>query len=315
MRWRLEMKKAIFSCLVFSLLLVLENLFAQDALSFEKKFSLSIQSKTFVLFWNQETSLTAINSFYEEKGTYPAMKPAYKIFGNDLDLEGTHPIINVASIDVHNRKYGLQKEKMYSPSLAEGYLRRLAERKKKSRRTRGTVGLIGGGICLALGAATLSSVEEEAGWEGFWVNFGKGAAGSLLVATGVVGVIGGALSLVIPSGAERELGDVLRISDVGQRERASHDALSSLAARGKTSRILTSIAFAGFSAYSLFRKESNYDSAGIFGAFAVYSLIRKTPEERVFQNYEKEREQQKRLRLRLGFSPKGGAYVCLSLSY
>ncbi len=243
------------------------------------------------------------------------MKSAEKILENDLILEGTHPFINAASSNVYNCKYGLQKEQMSSPSLAEGYLRRLAERKKKTRRTWGAVGLIGGGICLALGAATLSSVEEEPGWEGFWEAFGEGIAGSLLVATGLVGVIGGALSLVIPSGAERELGDILRISDVGQRERASRDALSSLAARGKTSRILTSLVFAGFSAYSLFRKESNYDSAGIFGAFAVYSLIRKTPEERAFKNYQEDREHQKQLGLRLGFTPHGGAFVCLSLSY
>jgi len=178
---------------------------------------------------------------------------------------------------IYNYKYELQKEQrleVHSPSLAEVYLKRLAERKKRRRITGGAVGVIGGGICLGLGA-----------------------------------------SLAIPSGAERELKDVLRISDLAHRERASHEALSYLAARGKKSRIISCIVLAGFSAYSLFRKDSDYIMPGFFGALAVSSLIRKTPEERAFQNYQKEREQQKKLGFHLGFGPHGGAFVCLSLSY
>ena len=198
-----------------------------------------------------------------------------------------------------------------SPSLAESYLKRLAERRKKRRMTWGAVGLIGGGICLALGAAAWSSAEGKGGFEGLF----EGLAGRALVILGGVDVVGGALSLAIPSGAEREFEDVLRISDLAQRERASHEALSFLAARGKKSRILTSILLAGFSAYSLFRKERYHDSAGIFGALAVASLFRKTPEERAFQNYQKDREQQKELGFHLGIGPRGGVMVCLSLSY
>lgn len=211
-------------------------------------------------------------------------------------------------------KYELQKEQkleVSSPSLALGYLKRLAERKKKSRRTRGAFGLIGGGICAGLGAAVWSSAEEKGGWEGFF----EGMAGAGLIVLGGTSAVVGALSLAIPSGAERELEDVLKISDPAQREAASHEALSSLAVRGKKSRILTCIVLTGFSAYSLSRKRIDVISSAFFGALAVSSLIRKTPEERAFQNYQQVREQQKKWEFHLGIGPRGDVMVCLSFSY
>jgi len=312
------MRKAFFLLLVPTLLLVSGKLFAQDASSFEENFSLSTQLETHVLFWNPEISSIVSNSFIAEKKTYHTLNLAYQIHENHQFLERIHPFRNSTSNNAYNCKYKLQEEQrfeMSSPSLAEGYLKRLAERKKKSRRTWGAIGLIGGGICLGLGAATLSSVEEEAGWGAFWEAVGESMAGTMLVATGVMGVVVGTLSLAIPSSAERELEDVLKISDAAQRKRACQDALSSLAARGKKSRILSCILLAGVSAYSLFSKERDYYSAGTFGAFAVYSLIRKTPEERAFQNYQKVREQQKKLGFHLGIGPHGGVKVGLSLSY
>ena len=320
------MKKFISLFLVFFLLALSGNLFAQDESSFTENFSLSTQSEIYGIFWSPRTSLAASNSFYIEKETYPKLNLAQQIPGTCQFFERTHPLINATSKmegryrgEIYNYKYGLQKEQKSeatSPSLAEGYLKRLAERKKKSRKTRGAVGLIGGGICLGLGAAALSSAEEGSGWEGFFEGLWKSMAGSALVIVGGASVVSGALSLAIPSGAESEHKDVLRISDLAQRERASHEALSYLAARGKKWRILSSILFAGFSAYSLFSKERNYSTAGIFGALAVYSLIiRKTPEERAFKNYQKDREQQKELGFHLGIGPHGGVMVCLSLSY
>jgi hypothetical protein len=198
-----------------------------------------------------------------------------------------------------------------SPSLAEVYLKRLAERKKASRRTRGTAGLIGGGICLGLGAALWSSAEGDNGWEGFF----EGLAGAGLVIIGGTGVLVGGLTLALPSGAERELADVLRITDPAQREAASQEALSYLAARGKRYRIITSIGLAGLSVYSLFGKNRNYNIAGIFGASAVYSLLRKTPEERAFRNYQHARYPQKNWDFHLGIGPHGSVMVSLSLSY
>lgn len=319
------MRKFISLFLVFFLLALSGNLFAQDGSSFTENFSLSTQSEIYGIFWSPRTSLAASNSFYIEKETYPKLNLAHQIPGTCQFFERTHPLKNATSKmegryreEIYNYKYGLQKEQkseVTSPSLAEGYLKRLAERKKKSRKTRGAVGLIGGGICLGLGAAALSSAEEGSGWEGFFEGFWKSMAGSALVIVGGASVVGGTLSLAIPSGAESEHKDVLRISDLAQRERASHEALSYLAARGKKSRILSCILLAGFSAYSLFSKERDYISSGLYGALAVSSLIRKTPEERAFQNYQKDREQQKELGFHLGIGPHGGVMVCLSLSY
>jgi hypothetical protein len=315
------MKKFMSFFLVLSLLSVSGNLFAQNESSFKENFLLSTQSEIYAIFLGPRTSLTASSSFYIEKKTHPTQNLAYHIPGTHLFLGRTHPFGNTTSEmleryggEIYNYKYGFQEEQrseVTSPSLAEGYLKRLAERKKKSRKNWGAVGLWGGGICLGLGAAVWAAAEKKGGWE----SWGTGLAGAMLVATGAVGVVVGALSLAIPSGAERELEDVLRISDLAQRERASHEALSSLAARGKKSRIISCIVLAGFSAYFLSSKERNYEPAGFWGALAVSSLIRKTPEERAFQNYQKDREQQKKLGFHLGIGPHGGVKVGLSLSY
>lgn len=314
------MKKIISIFLVLPLLSVSGSLFAQNVSSFIENFSLSTQSETYNIFWSSRPSFAASNSFYIEKETYPILNLAHQIPGTRQFFERTYPLRNATSKmevryggEIYNYKDGLQNEQkseVTSPSLAEGYLKRLAERKKKGRMTGGKVGLIGGGICLGLGAAAISSAEKEGGWGAI----GTGLVGYLLVFTGTAGVVGGALSLAIPSGAERELEDVLRISDLAQRERASHEALSSLAARGRKRRILSCILLAGFSAYSL-SLERGFNSSVFYGALAVASLISKTPEERVFQNYQKDREQQKELGFHLDIGPHGGVMVCLSLSY
>ena len=142
---------------------------------------------------------------------------------------------------------------------------------------------------VGLGAAAMASADEYGGWE----SFGEGLAGAMLMATGVAGVLGGALSLAFPSGAEREYEDVLRISDRIQRERISHEALSSLASRGKKRRIFAGILVAGFSAYLVLSKEKDYLSAGTYGLFAVYEFSRKSAAERAYQNYLKERERRR----------------------
>ena len=139
--------------------------------------------------------------------------------------------------------------------------------------------------------------------------------GSFLVIVGGTSIAVGSSILAIPSGAERELKNVLRISNPAKREVASREALSCLAARGKRSRIISSIILTGYSAYFLFSKNRDYYSAGTFGAFAVYSLIRKTPGERAFRNYQKVEEEQKKLGFHVGIEPRGGVMVCLSLSY
>ncbi len=182
-------------------------------------------------------------------------------------------------------------------SLAEGYLERLAERKKKSRKTWGAFGLIGGGLFIGLGASVISSAGEGNGWEGF----GAALAGVMFIAAGTGGIIVGTLSLALPSGAEREHKNVLRISDPAQRERACRSALSSLASRGKRRRMLTGILSAVyFFGYILSSKEAYYDKeeiymeAATFGVLSVYEFTRKSAAERAYQNYLKETEHQSR---------------------
>jgi hypothetical protein len=216
--------------------------------------------------------------------------------------------------DRYNLLYGQQEyinPEEKSESLAEGYLKRLAERSKRSRKTWGTIGLVGGGVFLAAGVALLSSAEEEGGWE----SFGKGLAGLMLVSAGVGGVVGGTLALAIPSGAEREFDNVLSISGPGQRERASHEALSSLAARGRRRRIFGGILWAGFSALALFSGDGSFLLAAEYGAFAAYNLMRKSRAERTFQSYLKEKEFQNKLEFRLGIMPYGGVKIGFVYSF
>ena len=216
--------------------------------------------------------------------------------------------------DRYNLLYGHQEyinPEGKSESLAEGYLKRLAERSKRSRKTRGTIGLIGGGVFLASGVALLSSADEDDELEGF---FG-GVYGGMAIATGVILAGGGALILAIPSSAERELEDVLSISDPGHRERASHEALSSLTARGRRRRIFWGAIWAGFSAYALASKERSYLLAAEYGCLAVYNFMRKSRAERAFQNYMKEKEFQNRLEFRLGIMPYGGVKIGFVYSF
>ena len=221
-----------------------------------------------------------------------------------------HSLFNPDNLIYVQRKNISSEEKI--DSLAEDYLRRLAESSKKSRKNRSAVGLIGGGICLGWGAAKISSADEKGGW---WDGLLEGFAGAMLMTVGTAGVVYGALSLIIPSGAEGEHKDVLRISDPAQRERASHEALSSLAARAKKWRIVTGVSFAVSALYYLIEnKVSSYFLATDAG-LAAYLLLTKTLAERTYQNYLKEKEYQKGLELRLGIMPYGGVKIDLAFSF
>lgn len=196
-------------------------------------------------------------------------------------------------------------------SLAEGYLRRLGESSKKSRKNSSTVGFIGGGICLGIGAAVISAADEKDGLD----SFGEGFAGAMLMAVGVVGVVGGAVILAIPSPAERKLKKVIRISDPAQRERASHEALSSLATSAKIWRIVTSAVFAVSAVSSLTEENGSFFSAAAIGSLAAATLLTKTRAERTYQNYLKEKEYGKKLALRISIMPYGGVKIDLAFSF
>ena len=308
--------------IILFLFIVSISVFAQDKSLFTGNFSLTEYSKAnkHSLF-NPYNSFPSNHLFYSGKKGHSREHQAFHIlwyhkFTERTKFLGASTVKNRSQNwwDVYNLIY-VQRKNISSEekpgSLAEGYLRRLAERSKKSRKTWGTVGLIGGGICLGLGAAAMSSAEEEGGWEGL----GTALAGIMLVSTGVVGVLGGTLSLAIPSGAEREHKDVLRISDPAQRERASHEALSSLASRAKKWRIIGSAVYIASAVYFIVRDKENFYPAATLGGFAAYDLLRKTRAERAYQNYLKEKEYRRELALSIGIMPYGGVKIGLAFSF
>lgn len=297
------MKK--ISC-YFLLLLFPTSIFSQDNSLFIKNFSLVKHSRNNNLNFFIPHTVSSVNNLFrtEEKCHSDQNKifqiPRFQQFSDHTSLFETPVFKN------KKQKWGYKYSPKFgqgqvigseekSESLAEGYLKRLAERKKRSRKTWGAVGLIGGGLCLGLGASAISSAEEG---DEFMGAFMEALAGVMLIATGTAGVVGGALSLAIPSGAEREYKDVTRISDPAQRERACREALSSLASRGKRRRIFAAgISIAGFFVYVLASKDAeSYTSAATFGAFAIYELTRKTAAERAYKNYLKESEHQRRIK-------------------
>lgn len=297
--------------------------FAQDESSFTEGFSLIRDSGANNHAFFKSSILCPDNYlFFAVNKRHSRQHQAFQVL-RFLRFSDLTPLSNIAAVeggrqknwgDRYNLLYGQQEyvnPEEKTESLAEGYLKRLAQRSKKSRKTWGTIWLVGGGIFLASGVALLSSVDEDGGWEDF---FG-GVFGVMAIATGVVLAGGGALTLAIPSSAERELDDVLSISDPRHRERASHVALSSLAARGRRKRIFWGILWTGFSVYALASKERSYLLAAEYGAFAVYNLMRKSRSERAFQSYLKEKEFQNRLELRLGILPYGGVKIWFMYSF
>jgi hypothetical protein len=179
-----------------------------------------------------------------------------------------------------------------SKSLAEGYLKQLAERSRKARKISGVIGVALGGVWLATSTYVLSL--EELGWEealggkGFWT--------FLLVAPGIGFVVAGVSTLVTPSRAGKELDYVLSISAPSLRERAGYEALSSLSARGKKRRILRGIVCSICSFMFFAGSEDTNLPLPVLGAAsgagAVYFFTSKSPEEKAFQKYLKERLQQ-----------------------
>ncbi len=313
------MKKLVIFLLLF---IFSVPTFAQGESSFTENFSLIRDSGADNHgFFNSNILYPDNYLFFAVNKRHSRLHQPFQIFRFHQFLDRT-PLSNIAAVedgrqrwgDTYNLFYGQQgytNPEEESESLAEGYLKRLAKRSKKNRKTWGTIWLVGGGAFMASGVALLSSADDEGWWGGFW----EGLVGTMAITSGAVMAGVGIYKLAIPSGAERELDDLLSISDSGHRERASHAALSSLAARGRRKRIFSVILWAGFSAYALASKERSYLLAAEYGAFAVYNLMRKTPAERAFQSYLKEKEFQNKLEFRLGVMPYGGVKIGLVYSF
>lgn len=143
--------------------------------------------------------------------------------------------------------------------------------------------------------------------------------GTAYLIAGGVTVGSGILYLTIPSGAEQKYKEVQSISDLEQRERICHNALSSLAKTGRRNRIVNGIIWSAFATYifarSLKQESKNYFGTVFFGAFAVREFIKKSPAEKIYRDYLKESKQKKELALSIDIGPHGEMKFGLSLSY
>lgn len=202
-----------------------------------------------------------------------------------------------------------QNQAVEPVSLAEQYLSRLAKKSRHNRNLAGgtTMGL--GALGIAGGLAIASEEDVWSAWEG----------GSLALMGGVFVVTGG-VALVLKSPAERAYDKIRPLDDPGQRQRACADALADLSKKGRKNRILGG-AIMGAMAIGLAVASDEEDggaallSALIFGAPAVYLLAVKSLPEKTYQAYLEESRVKSSPGLILGFGPRGGFRVGLSLDF
>jgi len=205
-----------------------------------------------------------------------------------------------------------------STSLAEFYLGRLAEKGKAERRIAEIGSLVLGTLCLSVGIFLLVD---------------NGSAGAVLVGSGLVMDGLGIWCLKRRSPAEREFDNLLGIENVIERERVGREALFSFADKAQRRRILSAISSGGLSIYFFvarpYRSLGNKDKDGdveiieyydvligsIFGALALYDLMRKSTEEKILQRYLEESEKENRTGLRWGIDHNGNGRIALLLSF
>ncbi len=320
-------KLAIFLFLfIFSI-----SAFAQDESLFAENFSLIKDTGSNDRgFLSLKNLFPANYLFFTQNKKHPRKHQTSQAFSS-LQFSDWAPLSRIAAAEGRRQNWGERynlicgqqeyiSSEEKSESLAEFYLKRTAERHKKRRKTRGTIALLAGGGLIVLGASVSS--EEPEGWFDISSLFG-----TLYIITGAACVGGGIYYLAVPSRAEREHNDVLSISDSAQRERAGHEALSLLAARGRRNRILTGILSAAYSVGSLVgvaegsleypARTYEYAYAAGLAALAVHSFVVKSPAERAFEDYlrERKREQRKELEFRLGIMPHGGVKIGFVYSF
>ena len=128
-------------------------------------------------------------------------------------------------------------------------------------------------------------------------------------------MVGGVGVLLIANGPERRYEVVKSLSDSVERERASRDALASLARSGKTKRYVSGGILSALAAYTLARS-SEAQSVLIPGALAAFQFLRKSREERAYRRFLAD-EDMPRERIDVGFGPgpHGGLRVVLTASF
>ncbi len=281
------------ACIVSSLLISIP-LLAHDGPKFSADFSLSVGSG----------SKTPI------PGNSPSTAP------DRFDPNTGYPFSLKTSITMPTtaaQEKGEKSDAGIEPSLAETYLKRLAESSKGRRKTIGVFSLAIGGAMSALGLALLSSEDES------WFDF-SGLAGSLFLISGGAFVVGGTYLLAVPGSAEREYTLVQGISDPAQRDATSQKALSSLAAAGKRNRIISGVISSALAAYILISslEEDGSDgtlAASLFGASALNSFLRKSQAENMYSDYLEAGKQRGPFGARVGIRTYRGIEFVLSVFY
>jgi hypothetical protein len=195
--------------------------------------------------------------------------------------------------------------------LAEQYLSQLAGKLRARRKLIGYP-LAGSGAAMAvLGGIALSQAEEDE-WSGFFKSLG----GMGLLAGGGVFVAAGAISLAVPTGAERENKRVGAIRDFAEREKAAADALAGLAKRGRRNRMIRGGVFSGIAVYGAASKGGdNIAVPLLFGAAAAANFLGKSSEEKAYLAFSEDIPLKLVPELVVGLTPYGGLKVGFSLDF
>lgn len=293
--------KKLLCCFLF--FVVSTSIFPQEKPSFTKNFSLVKHSGNNYLNYINLNIESSFNNLSQTKEDCHSKQYLTSQVSRFYQLLERTPFLRVIFIgnrnrirgDISNFLYGQRQEiesEEKSESLAEGHLRRLAERSRGDRKIGGIIMVALGGFCFTSGAIILSSEDSE------WENdiMGKEFWGGSIAIGGILIAGGGILTMVIPSPAEKELAYVSNISALSLRESAGYEALSSFSKRGKKRRISTGLLLAYNSVIFLAssKGENLWETVlGVaYGAGAGYMLTSKTPEEKAFKRYLKERSQQ-----------------------
>jgi hypothetical protein len=196
-------------------------------------------------------------------------------------------------------------------SRAERYLLELAVAAKRAR-SFGYVYMAAGAAMVIIGGVVLAAgVDDPDGIKGFFEAMGA----VVLIGGGAAAMVGGVGALLIASGPERRYEVVKSLSDALERERASRDALVSLARSAKTKRYVAGGILSALAAYSLFTS-SDAQSALIPGALAAFQFLRKSREEKAWARFlADEGIPPEKIEVGFGPGPHGGLRMILTASF
>jgi hypothetical protein len=211
----------------------------------------------------------------------------------------------------HVRQAGQTPERI---SLAERYLFRLSEKSRKARRLVGWTGLGVGAVGIVGGLVMLSENEEDD-----WLGLAE-LSGAIMVSAGAISALGGAISLAVVSPSERAYKRIRPIQDPAMREQACADALASLAKKARTWRMIAGgfgcAAAAAGAVLAAKEDASGYTVMAVSaGAGALYSFLVKSSAERAYRAYLEQSPVKTIPDLILGFGPRGGFRVGLTMDF